>query len=448
MLHFAELDSPLTGLVTAPHWYVGLSGGADSTVLLHLLHNWRAANPSAPALSAIHINHGMQPAAPDWELHCAGLCHRLAIPLISRTVTVPSGGSAEAAARGARYSAFEDLLPADTVLFLGHHLDDQVETFFLRLLRGAGVEGLAGMPRARNLGQAQLVRPLLAYGRSEIEQYAADHDLEYVRDPSNHDTAMDRNFLREEVLPLLAKRWPAYRRSVTRASEHMATASSTLAQNLGVPETVYSELGDPGLLLAQLVDASEDIAAALLRAWLRAAGYQAPDRAALDEFLRQLRVTAVDGNPRLVCGSYGLQRYHDAVYRLPDLLAPPAASSFALAPGASVKVPGVGTVSLVRSDGDGLRLMPEEQLTLSWRQGGERCCLPGRAGSRSLKGLMQAWKVPPWWRGRVPLLYLGNELVAVGDLARCESDRWQEVAQGSESLWLVRWERSASASSD
>ena len=280
--------------------------------------------PAAPALSAIHINHGMQPAAPDWELHCASLCHRLAIPLISRTVTVPSGGSAEAAARGARYSAFEDLLPPDTVLFLGHHLDDQVETFFLRLLRGAGVEGLAGMPRARNLGQAQLVRPLLAYGRSEIEQYAAYHDLEYVRDPSNHDTAMDRNFLREEVLPLLATRWPAYRRSVTRASEHMATASSTLAQNLGVPETVYSELGDPGLLLAQLVDASEDIAAALLRAWLRAAGYQAPDRAALDEFLRQLRVTAVDGNPRLVCGSYGLQRYHDAVYRLPDLLAPAA----------------------------------------------------------------------------------------------------------------------------
>ena len=81
--------------------------------------------------------------------------------------------------------------------------------------------------------------------RSEIEQYAAYHDLEYVRDPSNHDTAMDRNFLREEVLPLLATRWPTYRRSVTRASEHMATASSTLAQNLGVPETVYSELGDP-----------------------------------------------------------------------------------------------------------------------------------------------------------------------------------------------------------
>lgn len=448
MLHFAELDSQLSGLVTAPHWYVGLSGGADSTVLLHLLHSWCAANPAAPALGAIHINHGMQPAAPDWQLYCAGLCHRLAIPLISRTVTVLSGGSTEAAARDARYCAFEDLLPADTVLFLGHHLDDQVETFFLRLLRGAGVEGLAGMPRTRNLGQARLVRPLLAYDRSDIEQYAGYHDLEYVRDPSNHDTAMDRNFLREEVLPLLATRWPAYRRSVTRASEHMATASSTLAQNLGVPETVYSELGDPGLRLAQLVDASEDIAAALLRAWLRAAQYQAPDRAALDEFLRQLRVTAVDGNPRLVCGSYSLQRYHDAVYRLPDLLAPAAASSVALAPGASVKVPGVGTVSLVRSDGDGLRLMPDERLTLRWRQGGERCCLPGRAGSRSLKGLLQAWKVPPWWRGRVPLVYLGDELVAVGDLARCESDRWQDVAQDRESLWLVRWKRAASAGSD
>jgi tRNA(Ile)-lysidine synthase len=446
--YFTELDSQLTGLVTAPHWYVGLSGGADSTVLLHLLHHWRAANPCAPNLSAIHINHGMQSAAPDWEHHCTSLCQKLAIPLICRAVAVPSGGSAEAAAREARYCAFEELLPPDAVLFLGHHLDDQVETFFLRLLRGAGVEGLAAMPRERKLGQGRLVRPLLDCGRSEIEHYAADHDLECVQDPSNYDTAMDRNFLREEVLPLLATRWPAYRRSVTRAREHMATAAITLAHNLGVPETVYSELGDPGLLLAQLVDESQEIAAALLRAWLRAAGYQAPDHAALDEFLRQLRVTAVDANPRLVCGSYGLQRYHDAVYRLPDLLAPPADSSFALAPGASVEVPGAGIISLVRSDGDGLCLMPKEQLILGWRQGGERCCLPGRTGSRSLKELMQAWKIPPWWRGRVPLVYLGDELVAVGDLARCESSRWQKAAQDNESLWSVRWKRGANTSSD
>ena len=448
MLHFTELDSQLNGLVTVPHWYVGLSGGVDSTVLLHLLHHWRAANSCAPTLSAIHINHGMQPAAPDWEHYCVGLCHQLEIPLICRAVAVPSGSSVEAAAREARYCAFEELLPPDAVLFMGHHLDDQVETFFLRLLRGAGVEGLAAMPRERKLGEARLLRPLLDCGRSEIEHYATHHGLECVQDPSNFDTAMDRNFLREEVLPLLATRWPAYRRSVTRASEHMATAALTLAQNLGVPETVYSELGDPGLLLAQLVDESEDSAAALLRAWLRAAGYQAPDRAALDEFLRQLRVTDVDSNPRLVCGSYGLQRYHDAVYRLPDLLAPPAASSFALAPGASVEVPGAGVISLVRTDGDGLRLMPKEQLTVGWRQGGERCCLPGRTGSRSLKGLMQAWKVPPWWRGRVPLVYLGDELVAVGDLARCESSRWQKVAQDNESLWSVRWKRGANTSSD
>ncbi|MDG2046617.1 MAG: tRNA lysidine(34) synthetase TilS [Halioglobus sp.] len=448
MLHFAELDSQLSGLVAAPHWYVGLSGGADSTVLLHLLHSWCVANPAAPTLSAIHINHGMQAEAPDWKLYCANLCHQLAIPLISRTVTVSSGGSTEAAAREARYCAFEDLLPADTVLFLGHHLDDQVETFFLRLLRGAGVEGLAGMPRTRNLGQAKLERPLLDYDRSEIEQYAAYHDLGYVRDPSNHDTSMDRNFLREELLPLLATRWPAYRRSVIRASAHIASASALLMHTFGVPETIYSQMGDAGLSLAPLVDEPLDIAALRLRAWLREAGYQAPDGAALDEFLRQLRVTAVDGNPRMMCGSYGLQRYHDAVYRLPDLLAPPAASSVALAPSASVKVSGVGTVSLVRADSGGLRLMPEEILTLRWRQGGERCCLPDQVGSRRLKDLLQAWQVPPWWRGRVPLVYLGDDLVAVGDLARCESGRWQDVAQDGESLWLVQWKRAASAGSD
>ena len=448
MLHFTELDSLLTDVVEAPHWYVGLSGGVDSTVLLHLILGWREANPTAPVVSAIHINHGLQSAAPDWAQHCADLCQRLAIPLINQTVAVAPAGSVEAAAREARYGAFEDILTPDAVLFLGHHLDDQVETFFLRLLRGAGVDGLAGMPRARSLGRARLVRPLLDVYRSEIEEYARHHALEFVVDPSNDSTAMDRNFVRAELLPLLATRWPAYLRSIIRASAHMAAASAALTHNLGVPETVYSEMGDAGLSLAPLVDESQDIAALRLRAWLRAAGYQAPDGAALDEFLRQLRVAAPDASPRLVCGAYGLQRYHDAVYRLPTGFAPAKAASFALAPDASVKVPGVGKVSLVRSDSEGLRLAPAEQLTLGWRQGGERCNLLGRAGSRSLKGLLQAWKVPPWWRNRVPLVYLGGELVAVGDLARCQSGRWQNTAKDGEPLWLLHWERPAGVGSD
>jgi tRNA(Ile)-lysidine synthase len=448
LLNHSDLDCQLNELPAAPRWYVGFSGGVDSTVLLHLLHRWCAANPGSPPLSAIHVNHGLQAAASQWQRHCEVVCRSLQLPLTTCTVAVHEHGSGEAAARTARYRAFHEQLPPGAVLFLGHHLDDQVETFFLRLLRGAGVEGLAAMPRKRALGEALLLRPLLDYSRGELEFYAAHHGLAYVADPSNRDTAMDRNFLREELLPLLASRWPAYRQSVIRASRHMAAAASLLTEHLGVPDTVHSALGDPGLALSPLISGPSEAATPRLRAWLRARGYPAPDSAVLAEFVRQLRESSADASPQLACGAYTLQRYRDGIYRVPEFDDLPPSASLILAPGTHRSVPGVGTVSLQRAIGPGLSLAPGEQLTLRWRQGGERCYLPGRAGSRSLKTLLQEWDVPPWWRDRVPLLYLEDELLAVGDLACCASSRWQAEGREGEPLWNLRWERSFSSRSD
>jgi tRNA(Ile)-lysidine synthase len=444
LLNFADLDTPLNELCGAPHWYVGFSGGVDSTVLLHLLHSWCGAHPESPALSAIHVNHGMQSTADAWQRHCEAVCRSLNLALDSHSVSVdPQSG--EAAARDARYRVFAGQLQPGAVLFLGHHMDDQVETFFLRLLRGAGVEGLAAIPRQRDLEEGQLVRPLLDFSRETLENYAAHHALETVEDPSNKDTAMDRNFLRQQLLPLMASRWPAYRQSVARASGHMAAAARILGE---VPETVHSAMGDAGLLLAALVAEPDEVAANRLRAWLRAHGCLAPDQSALNEFLRQLREMDDDSKPRLECGSYTLQRYREGVYRLPDITAPVPARSIELVPVAGCKVPGVGIVSLQRTECDGFSLVPGEQLSLGWRQGGERCRLPGRSGSRSLKTLLQELQIPPWWRDRVPLIFLDEELLAVADLASCESTRWRGTPQEGEILWRVSWERPELASSD
>ncbi len=447
MLAHTDLDTPLTALLAAPYWYVALSGGLDSTVLLHLVHRWHADHPDAPALAAIHINHGLQAAAADWQRHCEVRCRELQLPCVTRAVAVHAGGSMEAAAREARYRAFEEELPPGAVLFMAHHLDDQIETFFLRLLRGAGVDGLAGMPRQRVLGSGQLVRPLLDCPRTELERYAVHHGLSFVVDPSNHDTAMDRNFLRADVLPRLASRWPAYRQSVARAMGHAATAAELLAASVGVPDTVHSGMGDPGLRVSQLLEPPRAIAAARLRAWLSAQDRRLPDHAALAEFLRQLRVAAVDGGPRLDCGEYALRRFRDAVY-LEPVDVTPVVGDLHLLPGERRAVPGLGTVGVLQGANGTLALLPGEQLTVRRRQGGEHCRLPGRAGSRSLKTLLQEWQVPPWWRDRVPLLYLGDELLAVGDLAQCESSRWRAAPQPGESLWYFYWERPLRAGSD
>jgi tRNA(Ile)-lysidine synthase len=446
----SDLDLQLTRLLDAPRWYVGFSGGVDSTVLLHLLHSWCRRHPDAPPLGAIHINHGLHPAAHEWQTHCEWLCRLLQLPLTCHAARVlPSSRGLEDAARAARYGLFEETLRAGDVLFLGHHADDQVETFFLRLMRGAGVRGLAAMPASRALGRARLVRPLLQLPRSRLEAYAADHELHCIEDPSNSDTSLDRNFLRREVLPLLAARWPGYRQTVSRASGHIGAAAGLLAEAVPAPRTVYSAMGDPGVALAQLDPDSPLEAALALRHWLQRAGLQAPDEAALAEFLRQLGAATDRSRPLLRCSAYALQRYRDALYLLPRFEDDDLPGPGLLAPGEVRQLPGPGgRLQLAPAPADGLRLAAGERLEIAWRGGGERCRPRGRAGSASLKKLLQERDIPPWWRDRVPLLYLAGELLAVGDLWLCESSRWAAAPAPGGTLWQPRWERNITTAFD
>lgn len=164
---------------TAPAWRIAFSGGLDSSVLLHLLADW-ARHEDLPPLSAIHVHHGLQPAADAWPEYCAQFCARLDIPLEVVRVQVAPGASLEQAARRVRYAAFAERLGSGEVLLGAQHRDDQAETLLLRLLRGAGVRGLAAMPASRPLGQGSLVRPLLDCSRAELQAYAQTHGMIWI----------------------------------------------------------------------------------------------------------------------------------------------------------------------------------------------------------------------------------------------------------------------------
>jgi len=346
---FKTLDSVLPPYLGASVWAVGFSGGSDSTALLHLLGQWQRRrsmqsdpNETLPLLQAIHVNHALNAHSSEWQAHCQSNCDDWDVAFTSLEVTVASQASIEAAARDARYRAFEAALPPGAVLFLAHHLDDQVETFFQRLMRGAGVDGLAAIPTSRSLGEATIVRPLLDHTREELSQYVSTQGLSFIEDPSNTDVAIDRNFLRLRVMPLLETRWPAYRRTVARAAQHMASSSDALREHFGLPGTLFNDLGDPGLRLAPL---QCDGGAARLRLWLMEQGLQVPDADALDEFIRQLCAAGSESAAKLSLRDYQLARYGDAVYRLPDLDAS-VRPSYEIAPGQSLIIPGVGSVAL------------------------------------------------------------------------------------------------------
>jgi tRNA(Ile)-lysidine synthase len=397
---------------SAPSWRVALSGGLDSTVLLHLLVRLRERE-ALPPLSAVHVHHGLQAIADTWPAHCQSLCDELGVPLRIERVQVDGGASLERAAREARYAAFERQLGQGEILLTGQHRDDQTETLLFRLLRGAGVRGLAGMPAARRLAEGWLVRPLLRVPRAQLETYARQHDLRWVEDPSNADTGLARNFLRREVLPALARHWPQAGASLARTAEHMREAEQLLAelaeQDLAAARGsgAFDWLNLPSMQLQPLIALSEARQRNALRHWL-AAHTRMPDSEHWAGW-SDLRDAAVDAAALWRLDDGELRRADGRLWWLSGewVQQPPQPAVWA-DPAQPLRLPGNGWVRIAGE-------VPVAPLQVLYRQGGEVMALAGR-GHRDLKRLLNERGVPAFVRGRLPLLYRGDELLAVANL--------------------------------
>lgn len=394
------------------HWRVGFSGGLDSTVLLHLLAQLREQGLLAD-LQAVHVHHGLQATADAWVSHCARVCQGLAIPLDILHVHIDGAASLERAAREARYAAFVRVLPREGCLVLGQHRDDQLETLLQRLVRGAGVKGLAGMPETRSLAAGRLWRPLLDEPRCALLAYAEAEGLDWIEDPSNADIRLDRNYLRHQVLPRLRDRWPGVDQVMARSARHLAEADELLGelasqdlQQARRAEQPFPWIPLPSLALAPLQSLSEARQRNALRVWLDSFTRQ-PDSAHWAGW-QTLREAGEAGDPvwRLEGGS--LRRGAGRIWWVP------AAWQVAPSPRAIN-----GQETTLELQGNGRLRFSVPVVASGWRigyrQGGERLVVPGR-GSRDLKRLLNEQGVPPFLRGRLPLLWRGDELLAVANL--------------------------------
>lgn len=273
--------------------WVGLSGGCDSVVLLHILSRLGFGN-----IAAIHVHHGLSPNADAWATFCSGYCERLGFPLTVRHVSVDasSGQGLEAAARDARYAAFAEC--SGDSLLLAQHRGDQAETVLFNLLRGTGVTGAAGMPVERRFGGLRLLRPMLDISRAEIEIYASAEGLAWITDESNTDTSLTRNFLRHEALTAISQRFPAAEASLAQAASHFAEAAGLLDELAALD---WQGVGDgDAARMPALRQLSLPRLKNLLRHRLRCLGWQVPVAARLEEFARQLHSAAPDRHPELV----------------------------------------------------------------------------------------------------------------------------------------------------
>jgi len=402
---------------------LALSGGVDSVVLLDILAQLR---PSLKfQLSALYVNHQISPNAPAWGRFCADLCARRAVPFTQETVTLDqrSGESLEALARAARYQAFAR---RDTdFMVLAQHLDDQAETLLLQLLRGAGLKGLSGMADCR----VALIRPLLGASRAVIVEYAKEFGLSWIEDESNQDVAFDRNFLRHAVLPVLGKRFPAYRETLARTARHFAEAAGLL-DDLALLDA-SGAIQENRLEVAALRQLTAARAKNLLRYFLDKQGLRMPSAVQLDNMLRQLTDARPDARIHIRQGEFELRRYRDVVYALcrrnqglPEL-------SLSWQGEEELVLPD-GRLNFQWRQGEGLSLarLSSQPVTVRYRRGGERLRPVYGGPTRSLKNLLQESAVPPWQRERLPLVFCGDDLVFVPEVGIACAYRAKQGEEG------------------
>jgi len=422
-----SLPRPATGLCVA------YSGGIDSTVLLHAL----AVLPdpaSRPRIRAVHVDHGLSPQSPHWSQHCADVAMALGIDCRRLTVDAraPPGASAEAWARDARRAAFAAELVAGEVLLTAHHADDQLETVLLQLLRGGGPAGIAGMPRLAPFGRGWQARPLLDFTRDSLHRWAIAARLDWVEDPTNLELRFDRNYLRHSILPAVRARWPQAARTVGQTAG-LTAETVELAAILAESDLARLRQGLT-LPIAALDALPEHRQRAVLRAWLAGHDLPLPSVRALLALRRDLWRAADDRVPCARWQDVRVYRYRGRLYA--ERARPPLVAERRDMTGEGVALPGGGRLELRVTTGRGVsRVRLPAPLELRLRRGGESFHPVGGKHRRPLRKWLQEAGVLPWLRNHVPLIYAGEELVCIADLACCA----EYAAREGEDSWEVCW---------
>jgi tRNA(Ile)-lysidine synthase len=396
---------------------VALSGGADSAALLSSLAALGAGFRGLP-LRAVHIDHGLQAAAAEFREACLNLCEHLGVPLMLIRVDVPCepGLSIEAAARDARYAALAAQLQPLECLLTAHHRQDQAETLLLQALRGAGVKGMSAMPVCRALGAGWHVRPVLDVPHHELLQWGAHLENRKSIDPMNEDLRFDRSYLRKAIWPLIETRWPGAEMALARTARHMAEAQELL--DLAAARVVARLRDGDALSVPGLRALPQPQRVNAVRFWLSEAGVEAPSTARLVEALRQVLEADADQQPAIAWADKALRRYRRRLF-LTEADCPRLheAKPWATAWGSAVALgPGLGNLTWCAHQGGIAADALPPVVMVRRRDGGETLKPASSARTQTLQHLCQSHGVLPWMRDALPLVFAGEELIAVADL--------------------------------
>ena len=405
---------------------VAFSGGLDSSVLLYSLAN---IPKYKERVFAIHVDHGLSPNSKSWVKRCEKFCSGLGVNFIPLTIELENSKTNENLLRQARYKAIFSCLKKGEVLCTAHHKDDHIETILFRILRGTGIKGLTGIEQYSQMEGIDLIRPLISYSKKDLLDYAKKFDVNWIEDESNQDLSISRNFIRKKVIPNLKNNnWPEYKNSISYLSTKAKEANEILAEIAYLDlKSCASESLDQ-LSIRKIRELSHARAMNLLFTWLGLNTHLGVSNKITDQVYKSIVLASENSNPVVTFGkrgergSFQIRRFNNFLHHLP-LTETEALSDKKVWKWNSnnpLKLP-TGTLSMQVSLGKGISTqLTESGISIKGRVGGERCKPEGRSKSQKLKKLFQEYRVPPWVRDRIPLVYVGDQLAAVSDLWVCE----------------------------
>jgi tRNA(Ile)-lysidine synthase len=399
-------QAPETG-----RFWVGYSGGVDSTALLLALQE--LGDDLKADLQAVHFNHGLQGQADQWQKECESFCHERSIELkvFKLDLANLSGRSQEECARQERYKVVETLLDQNDIYLTAHHADDNAETLFMNLMRGSGVDGLAAIPPIRECGEGWVARPLLGFHRKDLEQYLQSRGVDWSEDPSNQDPVFDRNYIRHHLFPELEKRWAGVTKRLSHSASHIRDFTEATS---AVIKQQHSELFADSVTMPfqQFIRQEPGLRSIVLRQWLKDQGILLPPKRRLQEFIKQLaQESAASNQPELRWAGWQIKRNADKLW-LHELPCPDTCPCSRW--GNSM------TADLGESFGLLVLKGQPQKMSSSWQIGpkrkGAQIRLHHNGPGKKVKELMRVLQIPPWLRNGVPVLYIDNEVAAIGDV--------------------------------
>ena len=402
---------------TANKLLIAFSGGLDSTALLSLVKKLSEKRPHL-SLRAIHIHHGLSPNADTWMDHCQQLCKQFDIPLIIEKVKVEMHDGIEAGARKARYQAISTHIQPDEYLVTAHHLNDQTETFFLALKRGAGLQGLGAMQKESQLFGMSILRPLLSFTRNELEDYIQQENLSWVEDESNQDNHYDRNFLRNQILPKLRQRWGHFDHAVQRAAQHCFEQHQLINELLQDCFEQHILEDQKQFLLLNFLDYSLQKQTALLRMWLAKNQIAMPTQVQLMHIIDDVIKAKVDASPQFQLREHIIRRYQQCLY-LTGKYADLSKTCLDMPLNQQITLPdNLGSIYATHNARGILVNWNEKQVQLADTQEPIqiRFAYTGKVKrqhnrpAETIKKIWQELGVPPWQRNRIPLIFYGETL--------------------------------------